>query len=834
MKKLKFVLFVLVLVTLYVNIGRGQNATNGDYRTRGSGNWNGTTTWQVRTTGSWVNTNILPNSNSTIYVQGSHTLTVNVMTADCYNLNIHLNGVVTIGSNTLQVSGKIRAYTGTGYTTEGADGTFYSGQASSVNPVNAMIITSGVGVLKFIGSTRNITISNEWAGNMTNYATEFALLSNNTGTLQTGYKASSILISSGIIDMESNRLAPDNGTSGQGNVTILEGATLISSGSGSSTPVISRTGTTVAGTFNLKGNLVLSGSSPQIEFTTIIIGNEGTVIYNGGSQTMLKSSYTNGVQINSYNNLSLTGTLAKKLSANTTVNGTLSIQGTASLSLNYFTLTYGNSAILEYAGNSAQTTSLTEWPSSSGLPPNVNVNNSLGLSINADKAVNGNLTLTTGALSIGANTLTINGAVSGSGTLIGGSLSNITFGGNGVSTTLPAVTLNNLYLNRANGIGLGGNVSVAGTLTLSSGKLSLGVYDLTLSSSSTALSSISVSNYIVTNGAGSLIRNNNNTTETLFPIGTTDAYSPVWITNTGTSGAYTINVEPDATGSNSGADRLKLKWTVNGPGGSNTKLRIGWLTSQEGSNFTSNRSTYAKLWHLYGGAWVSAGTATLASGSGEFVNYTLYASNITTYSPFGSGYNESAMPVTLSSFNFTIKGRNVKLNWVTSSEQNNSGFEIQRADSGCKNFVFNSLAFVPGKGNSNAATNYEYADSKLNSGKYRYRLKQLDFNGNFEYYDLNSTVEIGMPEKFNLSQNYPNPFNPTTKIDFDLPQDSKVCIKVFDILGEEVTTLVNDFRRAGYYTVLFEKSSLSSGVYFYRIIAGDNKFVMTKKLLLLK
>ncbi|MFZ4591672.1 MAG: T9SS type A sorting domain-containing protein, partial [Ignavibacteria bacterium] len=122
---------------------------------------------------------------------------------------------------------------------------------------------------------------------------------------------------------------------------------------------------------------------------------------------------------------------------------------------------------------------------------------------------------------------------------------------------------------------------------------------------------------------------------------------------------------------------------------------------------------------------------------------------------------------------------------------------------------------------------------KLPAGKYQYRLRQIDNNGNFEYHNLNGDVEVGVPTKYEMSQNYPNPFNPMTKIDFQLPNDGKVSLKIFDITGREIATLVNnEFKKADYYTVMFNGSNLSSGVYFYRITA--DKYVATKKMVLVK
>ena len=128
--------------------------------------------------------------------------------------------------------------------------------------------------------------------------------------------------------------------------------------------------------------------------------------------------------------------------------------------------------------------------------------------------------------------------------------------------------------------------------------------------------------------------------------------------------------------------------------------------------------------------------------------------------------------------------------------------------------------------------NYSYKDRNLSTGNYSYRLKQIDFNGNFEYFNLQNEVNIGIPSEFSLSQNYPNPFNPGTSIDFDLPVDSKTSINIFDLSGREVAKVINEFKTAGYYTVNFNASGLTSGVYFYRLTA-DN-FSTTRKMLLVK
>jgi hypothetical protein len=185
-------------------------------------------------------------------------------------------------------------------------------------------------------------------------------------------------------------------------------------------------------------------------------------------------------------------------------------------------------------------------------------------------------------------------------------------------------------------------------------------------------------------------------------------------------------------------------------------------------------------------------------------------------------------------FTFKINGYNVDLNWATASEANNKGFQIERKSA--VESDWKPIGFVEGAGNSNTEKKYNYEDRKVNTGKYQYRMKQIDFNGNYSYKNLNSEINMGTPKKFNLSQNYPNPFNPTTKIDYELPQDCNVKVIMYDALGREIRTLVNETKKAGIYTVDFDGNNLASGFYFYRLItnAAGNELIITKKMTFVK
>jgi photosystem II stability/assembly factor-like uncharacterized protein len=182
---------------------------------------------------------------------------------------------------------------------------------------------------------------------------------------------------------------------------------------------------------------------------------------------------------------------------------------------------------------------------------------------------------------------------------------------------------------------------------------------------------------------------------------------------------------------------------------------------------------------------------------------------------------DSPLPVTLASFTYAVSGRNVSLKWITSSEQNNSGFEVYRIFGDANRSItsnWTNIGFIQGKGTINGNTEYNFSDKNLSTGKYYYRIKQIDYNGNYEYFDLNGSADIGAPSKVSLGQNYPNPFNPVTNIGYEIPQDARVTMKVYDIAGREISTLVNETQTAGYHTVKFDASKYSSGMYFYKVV----------------
>ncbi|MBX2974611.1 MAG: lamin tail domain-containing protein [Ignavibacteriaceae bacterium] len=192
------------------------------------------------------------------------------------------------------------------------------------------------------------------------------------------------------------------------------------------------------------------------------------------------------------------------------------------------------------------------------------------------------------------------------------------------------------------------------------------------------------------------------------------------------------------------------------------------------------------------------------------------------------------LPVELASFNAVPVNGAVKLIWQTSTEINNHGFDVERAISAnsSDDLTWETLAFVKGNGNSNSVKEYSYTDNNISaSGKYAYRLKQLDTDGAYKYSPIVET-DITVVLDYALEQNYPNPFNPSTTINYSIPNAEYVTIKVFNTLGEEVATLFNGNMEAGKHSLSFDASKLSSGMYIYRLSAGN--FTQIKKMLLAK
>lgn len=387
MKKLFTLLF---LVAVGITSMFAQTATDGDYRSAATGNWTTGATWEVRASGTWSAASSAPTSTNNVYIQAGHTITVDGATVSCQDLHItevkataptNVTGVLALGANTVEVSGKIRGYTsGTAAVTGSADGTFYT-QTSSGAPATAMITaTDGSGKIKFIGNTRTIAASSEWgSGGISPYIAEFALTAGQTGTVSVSFKAKYVEITSGTIVC--NIFVVGTFAANTGTLTIKNGATWKTAANGYTANACAvSAGAAGAPSANIRcatveiqngGTLELTNTSPSIDATTFT--NNGTVIYSGGAQNLLKKSDqdASATTIDSYKNLTISESSAnttKTLTANTSVSGVLNLTGSVRVALSTFDLTIGTGGSITVA---APTTNLIQTASTGRLIQNV-------------------------------------------------------------------------------------------------------------------------------------------------------------------------------------------------------------------------------------------------------------------------------------------------------------------------------------------------------------------------------------------------------------------------------------------------------------------------------
>jgi photosystem II stability/assembly factor-like uncharacterized protein len=285
-------------------------------------------------------------------------------------------------------------------------------------------------------------------------------------------------------------------------------------------------------------------------------------------------------------------------------------------------------------------------------------------------------------------------------------------------------------------------------------------------------------------------------------------------------------------------------------------LLNGWLitanelyyTTNSGSNWTLDPQIYTYSWHfetisdshyiITGGniyESVDAGQIwqNITSQIGNGFTSLHVPKNYMAYGVGTSGYivsylDTSIVPVELINFSAEYSDNKINLHWVTATETNNYGFEVLRSydiDN------WEKISFVFGHGTTTEQKEYSFTDNKISGSKIYYQLKQIDFNGNFEYSKV-IEVTVQEPREFLLLQNYPNPFNNATVIIYQIPTDEFITIKIYDVLGNEVINLIKENKKAGYYSIALNATGLSSGIYFYKLQAGQ--FIETKKMILLK
>jgi hypothetical protein len=678
-------------------------------------------------------------------------------------------------------------------------------------------------------------------------ATSFASLSilSGTCTLGANITATSLSISNGAtlagstftIGVSGNLV--ENGTLSGTAVITLSGANATIDGSGT----ISNTSTvsiTANHTINATANLTIA--------SIIAIGNGITVTNNGIVNSTNTSGITGGNASSTWNNAAstssisvlgafmVTGVVTATFAGNTvtytanfnnyvvkattysnlTINtpgftstglaGATSVTGTLTLTGGTFAtgtnLSMGTGAAiaeaggaltgtisgtysLTYSGASRTGSNATYGANVSSVTINMTAGNTITLGVGF--TCTGNLTITQGTLDASTFTLNIAGNFVNNGTFTASSTSIVNLNGSSaqsISGSTATTTFSNLTLNNAAGLTLNNNVTVSTTLTLTSGKITLGTNNLVVGS----ISNASSARYIVCNGAttsGTLTINSIGATPTLFPIGTS-TYTPFTIDNSlGTTQGFSALVFDGvlASGTTGGANghvayAVNKTWVITNLGASpNATLTMQWNSGDQNGSFTPSDCYIS---HYSGSSWdVPAGSA--AAGSGPF---TLSRSGITSFSPFAIGSGIAPLPVKLISFTAALNNKVVEINWSTASEINNNYFTIERSDDG-KNFL--PLTTVRGAGNSQAMLNYNAMDAQPLPGTSYYRLKQTDFNGATETFGMVSITNNVSQLDFSIVSANPTMFTDRFSLNYKMPANGNVRVVITGMSGNVVS-----------------------------------------------
>jgi hypothetical protein len=262
--------------------------------------------------------------------------------------------------------------------------------------------------------------------------------------------------------------------------------------------------------------------------------------------------------------------------------------------------------------------------------------------------------------------------------------------------------------------------------------------------------------------------------------------------------------------------------------GAGVREENGELTHTAPQNFVDT----VVSWTFNFTALDSVYTDTLYS-AGNSVNGDGFPSSLDKWN-FGAKFPvtvQDIVPVELTSFSASVTNNAVNLKWITATELNNRGFYIERSNLKNSN-EWETVSFVNGAGSTTETKQYSFSDRTPLQGLSYYRLKQVDYDGSFTYSSIIEVNNNAVVDNFILAQNYPNPFNPSTKISWQSQLDAQTSLKIYDLLGNEVVTLLDEYKPAGNYDVSFDAASLSSGVYYYSIKVGS--LVQTKKMILMK
>ena len=766
---MKKCLFLFAIgLILFTSSNKGQ--VSGDFRSHTSGNWSNVNSWERYDGSSWVTPapSTPTNSDGTVEIQNTHTVTVDASTS-VDQATIDIGGAITINSGVLLT---IADAIGTDLT---INGTLTNSGTISRTSATFTIGSGG----KYIHSTTTTANGAAWSSLNSNSDFEYQ----NTTSFSSAIDYGNLIINTG------GNVTSSGNVTVSGNLTVSTGTNfrLVNTGSSSCT-------------YTVTGNLIINGTGT---FTGNVNGNGIATMNLGGSLSIgsFSAGSGSGGFIMNFTGGSSSVNFAPSSSFITNGNITIATSKVVTLGQNV-SVSSGN--ILAINGTLDCGTNIISGAGG------ITVSSGATLKIGHTNGLNENIT------TIGTNSFSTSANYE-----FNGSAAQIT------GTSLP-ITINNLSINNSNGVTLSQTTTVNGTLTLSSGNISTSSSTLTLASSGNITGEASgqylIGNLVTTQNVG-IGASTFGGMGVSLDAGTNDLGDVTVTRVSGSSGVVTV----------SGKSGINRKWTISStnPPTDGRNLTLSWIADDD----NSKDLTTAQVWKSTDNdsSWFTIGSPANVSLTRSITVTTTSFSNWTVSDA------ANPLPVELSSFTSKIIGNKVNLSWQTATEVNNYGFDVERSAYGSELLAesrllnadsWTKIGFVEGHGNSNSPKDYSFVDNKLTQpGAYYYRLKQIDNDGKFSY-SKTISVDYNQLLAFRLEQNYPNPFNPVTTIKFSLPEGGHVMLKLYDALGREVRTLLNENRNAGLHSINFVADNLSNGVYYYKITAGNYNSV--KKMIILK
>ncbi len=775
----------------------------------GGGEWTATTTWQG---------GVVPSSSSNVViVSGDSVYTATVTSASCNNL-------------TVQSNAKLAVFGGSGYGLS-CSGTF-TAQANSWFYNSNSSLTSFPQSAAYVIDNASNYVQTSLASSTFSQA-GYDSIFGNVYMLKSGSTAGASVTINGNLVINTGAVGNTfrGGTINSRNHTVV-GNVYVISGQWSCLDVSSGSSNDATVIWNIGGNVEVgssttsSGMARMGPFTSSLTSGTRTGIFNingnltfvngarlqAGSSTSSTSTSETGI-INlkgnfSFDNTSITATNSKGYFAiNFTGNGTQNVTLAKQLIFNStsmlitFNDTIASTSTVVFNGGYSWGTTMTGAANGDG---NFVVNGKLKLGIDTLKG-NQAFTLNPGATLVIGHPFGVNGNIQVAGTQTFSSLANFEFNGTNAQVTgsnFPSV--NNLRIDNNNNVTLSAASTVNGTLHLENGNFDLNGQTLTfnnitgLNGTITQTADLNAPTNVNVGNLGAIISSTQNLGTTVVKRG----FIPQ--TGGGHSGTKrwyditpTNNTNLNAT--------LVIQYNegdeLNGIAEANLRM---FKSTNQGAN-----------WSYIGGTVNTSSNTVTTSGISSFSRWTLADVN-------------APIPVELISFTAMVIEKNVELQWSTATETQNYGWMVERMNSENQ---WTKIGFVNGHGNSTDMKKYQFVDKFPLQGNNIYRLVQTDYNG-FKSYSNSIEIIFNSPLLFSLEQNYPNPFNPSTIISYEIPVKTLVALNVFDVTGKIIDRLVNEIQNPGRYSVKFNASNLSNGIYFYEL--RTEKTSLQKKMILLK